>query len=176
MSNGRNQSKSKHLNHDVAASLLHRAIFWCPKCACVHTLRALARSPLLFPYFSHNTDAHTQITAAHAPTGPTPHAFAVAVAPSPSLSLSSGGMKGESTLWETLLHGRCSAGTMSPCGLTSKRGEGVTTWTIHTCRSRVLVICIGCLSAQALIHIIQLWWEPPIWLPNLHLVLCSVDP
>lgn len=98
-----------------------------------HTLRALACSPLPYPYFSQNIDAHAQTITAHTPTCPTPHALAVAVAPSPSLFLSSGCMKGESTLWETLLCGRCRAGTTSPCGLTSKCGGGVMMLTIHVC-------------------------------------------
>lgn len=57
MNNSGNQSKNKHLNHDVAASLLHREIFWCPKCVHTHTLGALAHSPLPYPHLSHHTDA-----------------------------------------------------------------------------------------------------------------------
>lgn len=73
---------------------------------------------------------HTDNTA-HAPISPFPHALAVAVASSPSLFLSSRGMKGESTLWETLLCGTCTAGTTSPYGMTGKWREGVVTQSIH---------------------------------------------
>lgn len=59
VNNSGNQSKNKHLNHDVAASLLHREIFWCPKCVHTHTHWELWLIPLFPILICPTTQMHT---------------------------------------------------------------------------------------------------------------------